>query len=186
MPSLICYLVYNHANADFCARFPKGSAEEGVYEPEVVQIQKLYTVLDPKTITKETLRDEETALLLRHLIGTQNPGYDTTIVTRQITPRAPRNGQNETTSQKLRLLERNRSGIENVAKNCRNCVQNAKQILNVAVHPWEFPRAPWQRIHIDFDIDIDISQHRLGNLSVMNKQLNQQLCDHWGRNPVQL
>lgn len=50
----------------------------------------------------------------------ENLGYDTNIVTekgaRGITPRSPRNGQNERTSQQLRLLGRTSKTLVGIAE----------------------------------------------------------------------
>lgn len=40
--------------------------------------------------------------------------------------------------------------IELLAKQCRSCAQVQNENAKVTVHPWEFPSAPWRRLHVDF------------------------------------
>ena len=40
--------------------------------------------------------------------------------------------------------------IEQLAKRCAGCQFNQKLPTKSSVHPWEWPSAPWERIHIDF------------------------------------
>ncbi|KAL4009353.1 hypothetical protein ACER0C_003205 [Sarotherodon galilaeus] len=40
--------------------------------------------------------------------------------------------------------------IENMAKSCTGCQQTLRQPQTAPVHAWEWPSAPWQRIHIDY------------------------------------
>ena len=40
--------------------------------------------------------------------------------------------------------------IENFVKNCKNCSENQNNPKPVKHHPWESPRYPWQRLHVDF------------------------------------
>lgn len=40
--------------------------------------------------------------------------------------------------------------IENVTKSCSGCSKIQNNQTKAPVHPWEWPSAPWQRIHIDF------------------------------------
>ncbi|KAL1447060.1 hypothetical protein WDU94_003572, partial [Cyamophila willieti] len=40
--------------------------------------------------------------------------------------------------------------IEQMARSCCSCSINAKEEVKVEVHPWEVPRGPWQRLHLDF------------------------------------
>ncbi|CAL8087419.1 unnamed protein product [Orchesella dallaii] len=39
--------------------------------------------------------------------------------------------------------------IENIAKSCRICQQNAPNPQSAPLHPWQFPERPWQRLHMD-------------------------------------
>ncbi|XP_055622685.1 uncharacterized protein K02A2.6-like [Toxorhynchites rutilus septentrionalis] len=40
--------------------------------------------------------------------------------------------------------------IERAAKNCHECAKNANDPPKFRDHVWEYPKAPWERIHIDF------------------------------------
>lgn len=40
--------------------------------------------------------------------------------------------------------------MENMAKSCIVCQQTLRQPQTAPVHAWEWPSAPWQRIHIDY------------------------------------
>ena len=40
--------------------------------------------------------------------------------------------------------------LELLAKTCGGCFQKQKSPTKSALHPWEYPKAPWQRIHVDF------------------------------------
>lgn len=42
------------------------------------------------------------------------------------------------------------SQIEEKSKTCISCQQNQKSPCPSPLHPWSWPEAPWQRIHIDF------------------------------------
>ncbi len=39
--------------------------------------------------------------------------------------------------------------IENVARSCISCQQQASNPPNSPLHPWQFPERVWQRLHID-------------------------------------
>ena len=40
--------------------------------------------------------------------------------------------------------------IEQLARKCSGCQVNQKALPKASLHPWEWPSAPWERIHIDF------------------------------------
>ena len=40
--------------------------------------------------------------------------------------------------------------IENYVKNCEQCALNQNNPKPISLHPWEYARYPWQRLHIDF------------------------------------
>ena len=40
--------------------------------------------------------------------------------------------------------------IENLARDCVGCKQTLNKASNAPLHPWEYPKVPWTRIHIDF------------------------------------
>ncbi|XP_031338167.1 uncharacterized protein K02A2.6-like [Photinus pyralis] len=40
--------------------------------------------------------------------------------------------------------------IENVAKSCTDCIRHAHVPPKFREHHWEYPKAPWERIHIDY------------------------------------
>ena len=42
------------------------------------------------------------------------------------------------------------NAIEQLAKRCAGCQINLKSPTKSSLHPWEWPSAPWERIHIDF------------------------------------
>ncbi|MCG8113098.1 MAG: RNase H-like domain-containing protein [Candidatus Thiodiazotropha taylori] len=42
------------------------------------------------------------------------------------------------------------SDIEQLARSCSGCQINQKAPKKASLHPWEWPSAPWERIHIDF------------------------------------
>ena len=39
--------------------------------------------------------------------------------------------------------------IEKKVKSCQQCQSNQKSLAEVPMHPWEWPKRPWTRIHID-------------------------------------
>ena len=40
--------------------------------------------------------------------------------------------------------------IETTVQSCTNCAVMARDPLKVHLHSWNFPRKPWQRLHLDF------------------------------------
>ena len=40
--------------------------------------------------------------------------------------------------------------IENLARDCVGCKQTLNKASNAPLHPWEYPKVPWTRSHIDF------------------------------------
>ncbi|XP_064122695.1 uncharacterized protein K02A2.6-like [Macrobrachium nipponense] len=40
--------------------------------------------------------------------------------------------------------------IENLVKKCMNCALQQNNPKLTRMHPWELPRYPWQRVHVDF------------------------------------
>nr|XP_022901406.1 uncharacterized protein K02A2.6-like [Onthophagus taurus] len=40
--------------------------------------------------------------------------------------------------------------IEELVKTCEVCQQNRNASERAPLHPWEWSRAPWSRIHVDF------------------------------------
>ena len=42
------------------------------------------------------------------------------------------------------------SDIEQLARKCSGCQIHQKAPPKASLHPWEWPSAPWERIHIDF------------------------------------
>ena len=40
--------------------------------------------------------------------------------------------------------------LENRVKTCNICQQNRPADNPVPVHPWEFPKRPWVRFHLDY------------------------------------
>ena len=40
--------------------------------------------------------------------------------------------------------------LENRVKTCNICQQNRPADNPVPVHPWEFPKSPWVRLHLDY------------------------------------
>lgn len=42
------------------------------------------------------------------------------------------------------------AAIEHVAKSCAECAKHAHAPVQFREHHWEYPTAPWQRIHIDY------------------------------------
>ena len=39
--------------------------------------------------------------------------------------------------------------IEKKVKSCQQCQYNQKSLAAVPMHPWEWPKRPWSRIHVD-------------------------------------
>ena len=39
--------------------------------------------------------------------------------------------------------------IENIAATCHSCQQTSHMPAKAPIHPWLFPSAPWQRVHVD-------------------------------------
>jgi len=42
------------------------------------------------------------------------------------------------------------SDIEGVAKACSDCARNAHEPQKYRSHHWEYPKSPWERVHIDY------------------------------------
>ena len=42
------------------------------------------------------------------------------------------------------------AAVEEVAKRCISCAQRQTMPSKVMVHPWAFPKQPWQHLHLDF------------------------------------
>lgn len=42
------------------------------------------------------------------------------------------------------------SDIEEVAKACSDCARNAHEPQKYRSHHWEYPKSPWERVHIDY------------------------------------
>lgn len=40
--------------------------------------------------------------------------------------------------------------IEKITKNCQACCMTRNMAAETTIHPWEYPSAPWQRVHVDF------------------------------------
>ncbi|XP_072171469.1 uncharacterized protein [Diadema setosum] len=40
--------------------------------------------------------------------------------------------------------------LESKVKNCKECQQSRKLLPAAPLHPWEWPRKPWSRIHLDY------------------------------------
>ncbi|XP_035233382.1 uncharacterized protein K02A2.6-like [Stegodyphus dumicola] len=40
--------------------------------------------------------------------------------------------------------------IEEVSRNCVDCIKFKSDPVRARVHHWEYPSAPWERIHVDF------------------------------------
>ncbi len=40
--------------------------------------------------------------------------------------------------------------LENKVKTCQVCQQNRPSDKSVPIHPWEFPKRPWVRLHLDY------------------------------------
>ena len=40
--------------------------------------------------------------------------------------------------------------LENVASTCEKCLENRPNPPKAELHPWEWPKHPWHRVHIDF------------------------------------
>ena len=40
--------------------------------------------------------------------------------------------------------------IENMARQCFQCEQNAREPTRIPMTPWLFPQRPWYRIHLDY------------------------------------
>jgi len=42
------------------------------------------------------------------------------------------------------------ASISNFVQNCSACISNRNEPAKTNLHPWEWPKGPWQRIHIDY------------------------------------
>ena len=40
--------------------------------------------------------------------------------------------------------------IENITFNCRGCTLVSKEPSKIAIHSWETPNVPWERLHTDY------------------------------------
>ena len=45
--------------------------------------------------------------------------------------------------------------IENLVKSCLTCLENKAEPSKAELHPWDWPKSPWVRIHIDYAGPID-------------------------------
>ena len=42
------------------------------------------------------------------------------------------------------------TNIEQAVQNCTNCAMMARDPQRVPLHSWDFPRKPWQQLHLDY------------------------------------
>ena len=42
------------------------------------------------------------------------------------------------------------SEIEECDKQCANCQQNQHNSAKAPLHPWDYPKRPWVRLHADY------------------------------------
>ncbi|XP_053383800.1 uncharacterized protein K02A2.6-like [Mercenaria mercenaria] len=40
--------------------------------------------------------------------------------------------------------------LDSLVKSCGGCARNKSSSTEAPIHPWEFPKKPWSRVHIDF------------------------------------
>ncbi len=60
----------------------------------------------------------------------------------------PGNLSNEESGTFLRLVAKQE--LEKKVKTCQVCQQNRPSDKSVPIHPWEFPKRPWVRLHLDY------------------------------------
>jgi hypothetical protein len=165
----------DHGNADFLSRLPLKS-EDLVLEDDIAlfQISQLETLpITARDLAKATATDEELAPLLQTLrFGGQLEGkevqyslQDGCIMYGQRVC-VPKCYQTEILKElhhghmgivKMKAIARSYvywpkidKDIEDIAKNCVDCVKHKTDPPKAKTHFWEYPSAPWERIHIDF------------------------------------
>lgn len=165
----------DHANADFCSRFPVDREQEEYFdEPRVFETNQISMLpVTAKEIARETKKDKDLAILYRTILSGEGKGNELGeyaihqgCLMKGIRVVIPE-------SLKKKILEELHSGhlginkmkaiarsycywrgldedIRKITANCLSCAKEAKDPNKIPAHPWEFPGKPWHRVHLDF------------------------------------
>lgn len=165
----------DHGNADCLSRLPLKSEELRIKDDiEMFQLTQLETLpVKARDLAKETRTDEELSILLRKLkFGENLEGREAEYTLqddcimhgqRVVIPRKFRARILEELHQghlgivKMKAIARSYvywkgidHDIEETVKNCSDCIKFKLDPVKAKVHHWEYPSAPWERIHVDF------------------------------------
>lgn len=175
----ICYRnTKEHANADYLSRFSLlNTQQENDYldSSSIFQLNQIDTLpVTRKEIQKETLNDPECRKIYEalksgnelaeddlHNYSIQNGCILKGI--RVIIPQSLRKRILEelhsahTGIVRMKALARSYvywkridNDIEEITRNCKGCSAFRSEPRKVPIHPWEYPKYPWQRLHIDY------------------------------------
>lgn len=163
----------DHGNADFLSRFPQNIREAAeLFNTSADRINRLIIQESPITerkLASETVNDPELVQLMEKLrTGDTSDDYTLhgNIIMRGIRIVIPTKLRNAVLSElhkghfgasKMKALARSTvywpkidDDIENLTRSCASCIPFRKEQNVAKVHFWEYPTAPWERIHLDF------------------------------------
>lgn len=164
----------NHANADFCSRFPIPERDENVDECTTFQLNQINTVLNAEIIAQQTKQDKVLNKMLKdikdkdpnklNINGEYTIEHGCLLRGRRVI--IPKLLQAEILKElhvghlgivKMKGLARSYvywknidRDIEDTCKSCYECGNIQNQMENIKPHPWEYPKGPWERIHVDY------------------------------------
>lgn len=162
-----------HANVDFFLRFPLELANETSDACNVFQIQHINTVINVEVVAEHTKNDKTLTEFIKEIevdSNNLNKQGEYTLVNgclmRGIRVVIPDTLKSKILTElhlghlgivKMKGLARSYiywkgidKDIEQMCKSCKSCANNQNQRNNTKPHPWENPKGPWERIHIDF------------------------------------
>ncbi|XP_035227935.1 uncharacterized protein K02A2.6-like [Stegodyphus dumicola] len=164
-----------HGNADCLSRLPLKSEDLSIKDDvEIFQLSQIETLpVTAREIARETRADEElNSLYMKLKSGESLEGREAEYT---LQDDCIMSGQRVVVPKKLRvkILEELHQGhlgivkmkaiarsyvfwkgidhdIEEVSRNCVDCIKFKSDPVRARVHHWEYPSAPWERIHVDF------------------------------------
>lgn len=167
-----------HANADFLSRFPLKTTETLISQDNatVFQLSQIETLpVTLKEIQTELLKDKEYCELYNKLqsgsaslkcVDAEKYSIQDKCIFRGIRVYIPKTLRSRILEElhiahmgivKMKAIARSYvwwkgidQDIELLAKNCLGCSSIKNSPAKAPVHPWEYPKTPMQRVHIDY------------------------------------